>query len=80
MLKFFFPDLDKMAEEAKNWTEHRAPDGRTYYYNTVTKQSSWEKPDCLKSSVEMLLAQCPWKEYKAENGKVGREVGRGMEC
>lgn len=58
-----------MAEEAKNWTEHTAPDGRKYFYNNATKASSWEKPDCLKSSLEMLLAQCPWKEYKAENGK-----------
>jgi hypothetical protein len=26
------------------WTEHKAPDGRMYYYNASTKQSSWEKP------------------------------------
>jgi len=61
---------EKMAEDPKNWTEHKAPDGRCYFYNTATKASSWEKPNCLKSSVEMLLAQCPWKEFKAENGKV----------
>ena len=59
-----------MADEPTNWTEHKAPDGRTYFYNSSTKASSWEKPDCLKSSIEMLLAQCPWKEFKAENGKV----------
>ncbi|XP_067650087.1 pre-mRNA-processing factor 40 homolog A-like isoform X2 [Haliotis asinina] len=52
------------------WTEHKAPDGRTYYYNNVTKQSSWEKPDDLKSDTERLLSQCPWKEYKSDNGKV----------
>ena len=34
--------------DPKNWSEHKAPDGRTYYYNSVTKQSSWEKPDALK--------------------------------
>merc|ERR1712179_130994 len=25
-----------------DWTEHTAPDGRKYYYNTLTKQSKWE--------------------------------------
>lgn len=32
-----------------DWTEHTAPDGRKYYYNNRTKQSSWEKPDELKT-------------------------------
>ena len=35
------------------WTEHKAPDGRTYFYNTETKQSSWQKPDDLKSEAEV---------------------------
>ncbi|KAM9319957.1 pre-mRNA-processing factor 40 homolog B [Gastrophryne carolinensis] len=51
------------------WTEHKAPDGRTYYYNTETKQSSWEKPDMMKSKSELLLSQCSWKEYKSDTGK-----------
>ncbi|XP_075055774.1 pre-mRNA-processing factor 40 homolog B isoform X4 [Mixophyes fleayi] len=51
------------------WTEHKAPDGRTYYYNTDTKQSTWEKPDELKSKTELLLSQCCWKEYKSDTGK-----------
>uniref|UniRef100_A0A6I8R050 Pre-mRNA-processing factor 40 homolog A n=1 Tax=Xenopus tropicalis TaxID=8364 RepID=A0A6I8R050_XENTR len=51
------------------WTEHKAPDGRTYYYNSETKQSTWEKPDELKSKAEFLLSQCPWKEYKSDTGK-----------
>lgn len=35
------------------WSEHTAPDGRTYYYNSVTKQSSWQKPDVLKTPAEV---------------------------
>ncbi|RLU23079.1 hypothetical protein DMN91_005357 [Ooceraea biroi] len=58
------------TEKKTDWSEHKAPDGRTYYYNNITKQSLWEKPDELKSSNELLLSQCPWKEYKSENGKV----------
>eukprot|EP00095_Tigriopus_kingsejongensis_P002696 maker-scaffold1646_size32207-snap-gene-0.9 protein:Tk02696 transcript:maker-scaffold1646_size32207-snap-gene-0.9-mRNA-1 annotation:"pre-mrna-processing factor 40-like protein a" len=55
---------------ASDWTEHKSPDGRTYYYNTATKQSAWEKPEELKTEKDKLLSQCPWKEYTSENGKV----------
>jgi len=46
-----------------------APDGRIYYYNADDKQSVWEKPSVLKSKAELLLSQCPWKEYKSDTGK-----------
>ncbi|KIM44621.1 hypothetical protein M413DRAFT_442582 [Hebeloma cylindrosporum] len=45
------------------WTEHRNPEGRTYWFNTGTKQSVWEKPDELKSPFERALNQTKWKEY-----------------
>lgn len=37
------------------WSEHKAPDGRIYYYNAATKQSSWQKPDQLKTPTEVIL-------------------------
>lgn len=46
------------------WTEHNHTDGRVYYYNKVTKQSSWTKPDSLKTPHEKNV----WKEYEA-NGR-----------
>ncbi|XP_017004136.1 pre-mRNA-processing factor 40 homolog A isoform X1 [Drosophila takahashii] len=52
------------------WTEHKAPDGRPYYYNQNTKQSSWEKPEALMTPAELLHNQCPWKEYRSDTGKV----------
>uniref|UniRef100_A0A8C5NFM2 Pre-mRNA-processing factor 40 homolog A n=1 Tax=Gouania willdenowi TaxID=441366 RepID=A0A8C5NFM2_GOUWI len=51
------------------WTEHKSLDSKTYYYNTETKQSTWEKPDELKSPAEQMLSKCPWKEYKSDTGK-----------
>ncbi|KAM9115019.1 pre-mRNA-processing factor 40 homolog B [Pangshura tecta] len=51
------------------WSAHRAPDGRVYYYNCSSKQSTWEKPDELKSKAELLLSRCPWREYKSDTGK-----------
>uniref|UniRef100_A0A8V5G0S4 Pre-mRNA-processing factor 40 homolog A n=1 Tax=Melopsittacus undulatus TaxID=13146 RepID=A0A8V5G0S4_MELUD len=57
------------TQKSSTWTEHKSPDGRTYYYNTETKQSTWEKPDDLKTPAEQLLSKCPWKEYKSDSGK-----------
>lgn len=57
----FSNDTSKMPEIPiypiinSEWTEHKAPDGRVYYYNNVTKQSSWEKPDELKTPTEVCL-------------------------
>jgi pre-mRNA-processing factor 40 len=31
-------------------------DGRFYYYNSITKQTTWEKPEELKDDVEVRLA------------------------
>ncbi|KAK5073856.1 U1 snRNP protein [Lithohypha guttulata] len=51
------------------WQEARAPDGRLYYYNTQTKETSWQKPQDLMTPVERALAAQPWKEYTAPDGR-----------
>lgn len=38
------------------WTEHKAPDGRPYYYNSITRVSSYDKPDELKTPHERAAA------------------------
>ncbi|KAJ6630483.1 Pre-mRNA-processing factor 40 like A, partial [Pseudolycoriella hygida] len=69
-----FPGVDGMmpygSVPTTEWTEHKSPDGRNYYYNNITKQSSWDKPDELKTVAEKLLSTCPWKEYRSDTGKV----------
>lgn len=60
---------EESSKQKSVWSEHKSPDGRTYYYNTETKQSTWEKPDDLKTPAEQLLSKCPWKEYKSDSGK-----------
>ncbi|KAF8661346.1 hypothetical protein AX16_001441 [Volvariella volvacea WC 439] len=51
------------------WTEHRNPEGRTYWFNTSTKESVWEKPDELKTPFERALNQTKWKEYFSNGRK-----------
>lgn len=55
--------------EHQQWSEHRAPDNRPYWYNATTRRSMWEKPDELKTPEEKLCSLTPWKEYIAPNGK-----------
>ena len=26
------------------WSQHQTPEGKLYYYNSITRQSVWEKP------------------------------------
>lgn len=35
------------------WQEHRTPDGRTYYYNPLTKVTQWTKPEDMMSPAEV---------------------------
>uniref|UniRef100_A0AAQ4PMQ6 Pre-mRNA-processing factor 40 homolog A n=1 Tax=Gasterosteus aculeatus aculeatus TaxID=481459 RepID=A0AAQ4PMQ6_GASAC len=60
---------DDQPKKKSLWTEHKSLDGKTYFYNTETKQSTWEKPEDLKSPAEQMLSKCPWKEYKSDTGK-----------
>ncbi|KAL6429724.1 hypothetical protein ACFW04_007554 [Cataglyphis niger] len=48
-------DADLVAA-AMVWTEHRAPDGRLYYYNSKAGESVWEKPQPLKDLESAKLA------------------------
>lgn len=52
-----------------DWQEHTAPDGRKYYYNKKTKQSSWEKPFELMTPVERADASTVWKEFTTADGR-----------
>lgn len=66
------PKPKKMRKKVKPkcaWTEHRAPDNRLYYHNSITEESTWEKPEELLTTAEKLLRQCLWTEYKSDTGK-----------
>lgn len=38
-------NMQMPAPQICNWTEHTSPEGYKYYYNSVTAESRWEKPE-----------------------------------
>lgn len=51
------------------WQEHKAEDGRTYYFDPETQNSTWDKPESLFTEREIALKRTNWKEYTAEGGR-----------
>lgn len=37
----------EIVQRAAEWTEFKAPDGKSYFFSNITKQSVWEKPQPL---------------------------------
>ncbi|RKO89879.1 hypothetical protein BDK51DRAFT_26318 [Blyttiomyces helicus] len=65
--------LQRPLQPPSPWMTHTTAEGKTYYYNSSTKKTSWEKPEELKTPLERALAATPWKEYvstdQAQKGK-----------
>ncbi|KAL9128389.1 MAG: hypothetical protein Q9217_002913 [Psora testacea] len=51
------------------WSEARNPEGRVYYYNTVTKATQWTKPVELMTPAERALSNQPWQEYMTKESR-----------
>ena len=41
------PVSTEKPPEVAEWSEHRTADGRCYYYNSRSADSTWEKPKAL---------------------------------
>jgi len=61
--------MNGLPHPPSTWQEARAPDGRTYYYNSATKETTWAKPAELMTPVERALATQPWKEHSTPEGR-----------
>lgn len=42
---------DASAKGASDWLEHRTQDGRVYFYNSVTRKTSWTRPDADPNTI-----------------------------
>ncbi|XP_050359365.1 transcription elongation regulator 1 isoform X2 [Nymphalis io] len=51
---------------AAEWSSHRAPDGRPYYYHAATQHSVWEKPPPLRDLEELQAKIAIEKADKSE--------------
>ncbi|GMH23206.1 hypothetical protein Nepgr_025049 [Nepenthes gracilis] len=60
---------DAAQQSASDWQEHTSADGRRYYYNKKTRQSSWEKPLELMTPLERADASTVWKEFTTPDGR-----------
>ncbi|XP_078442394.1 pre-mRNA-processing protein 40A [Wolffia australiana] len=57
------------AQQSTDWQEHVAADGKRYYYNKKTQQSTWEKPLELMTPIERADASTVWKEFTTPDGR-----------
>jgi pre-mRNA-processing factor 40 len=51
----------------KEWTEHKAPSGMSYYYNSLTKESTFQRPPALATEVPI---QAPSAQTQQPTEKV----------
>lgn len=51
------------------WIEHTARNGKKYYYNRLTRLSTWEKPLELMTAIERADASTDWREYTSPDGR-----------
>ncbi|XP_063543558.1 transcription elongation regulator 1-like isoform X3 [Cydia strobilella] len=59
-----------LAAAAAEWSAHRAPDGRPYYYNAGKGESVWEKPKPMKDLEELQAKIAEEKGEKPEKDKM----------
>jgi len=43
-LKELEEKMEKLNDEASAWSEFKNPEGRPYFYNSKSTESTWDKP------------------------------------
>ncbi|CAO2183797.1 unnamed protein product [Urochloa humidicola] len=63
------PSVNSSEPTSSDWKEHTAAEGKKYYHNKKTRQSSWEKPVELMTPLEKADASTEWKEFTTPEGR-----------
>lgn len=53
------PPMGMPLPPRSDWSEHRAADGRVYYYNSKTLQSTWERPKEMDQPLPPMPGMLP---------------------
>jgi chromosome segregation ATPase len=56
------------STNAADWKELKTEDGKTYYYNKITKETTWTNPFTKDAKPEQNLQEI-WREAKTEDGR-----------
>ena len=61
-----------VAPLPRGWKEAKARDGRTYYFHTETKETTWTRPAAAPAASATADPPLPagWKEAKAADGRI----------
>jgi pre-mRNA-processing factor 40 len=61
------------APSHPDWQVFKSKDDKTYYFNKRTQQTTWDKPDELKTEEERAavnkVSASDWQEFKTPEGK-----------
>jgi len=61
------------------WSEARNPEGRVYYYNTVTKATQWTKPEEMMTAAEVRFGVIKTRRIPADQFIVARIIESALE-
>lgn len=67
------PISNQTEELDCDWSEHTCPDGYKYYYNRITRESRWEKPEEYSWFEEQLLKQQEQEQHQHSSGQQEQE-------
>ena len=66
------PSGPTFVKKVKDWSEYKTEQGRSYFHNSQTNKTVWEKPEEMQTPGEKLLEECIWKATttKSKDGTV----------
>ncbi|XP_062982050.1 WW domain-binding protein 4 isoform X3 [Elgaria multicarinata webbii] len=57
------------SNETKEWVQGFSPEGYMYYYNTISGESQWEKPEGFQDNSQESQMTAQWIEGASEDGR-----------